>query len=68
MENVRDSLTDWARETPIPLSVHRVGGPRKGPPRTEAGMARLAADLQGIFAIRWQGFVAPVENALGYVE
>jgi hypothetical protein len=26
-------------------------------------MARLAADLQGIFAIRWQGFVAPVENA-----
>jgi hypothetical protein len=42
---VRDSLTDWTSETPTPLSVHRVGGPKVGPPNTEAEMARLAADL-----------------------
>lgn len=42
---IRDSLTDWNREQPIPLSVHRVKGPAPGPEMTTREMAARAAAL-----------------------
>lgn len=40
---VRDSMSDWARETPLQLSIKRVSGPPPKPPRDEAALIQLAA-------------------------
>lgn len=41
---VRDSMSDWARETPLYLSVKRVSGPPVKPPRDEATLSCIAAE------------------------
>jgi hypothetical protein len=40
---VRDSMSDWAREMPLYLSVRRVAGPPVKPPRDEETLSRIAA-------------------------
>jgi hypothetical protein len=41
---VRDSMSDWARETPLQLSIKRVSGPPLKPLRDEAALMQLAAE------------------------
>ena len=41
---VRDSMADWARETPLYLSVKRVSGPPVKAPRDEEALCRVAAE------------------------
>ena len=40
---VRDSMSDWSRETPVYLSVKRVSGPPAKAPRDEAMLSEIAA-------------------------
>jgi hypothetical protein len=41
---VRDSLSDWLRETPLYLSAKRLSGPPVKPPRSEDALIRTAAE------------------------
>jgi hypothetical protein len=36
---IRESMADWAQETPAQLSIKRIGGPEPKPAPTEAGLA-----------------------------
>ena len=40
---IRDTMSDWARETPLYLSIQRVAGPPAKSPRDEETLSRLAA-------------------------
>jgi len=40
---VRDSMSDWSRETPVYLSVSRVSGPPAKAPHDEATLSEIAA-------------------------
>lgn len=42
---IRDTLSDWSRENPTQLHVRRISGPPLRPARTEAELAKRAADL-----------------------
>ena len=41
---VRDTMSDWSRETPLYLAIERVAGPAANAARDEAPLSSLAAD------------------------
>jgi len=51
---VRDSMNDWARETPNALRIHRLDPPSR-PPRTLAEMAQFAAYhfVDDVYLLYW---------------
>ena len=68
---IRDTLADWSSENPVRLSVRRVAGPPIRPARSEARMARLAAERLstiGPYWIAWEHkvfFGAPANTLAG---
>jgi hypothetical protein len=42
---VRDTIADWAHQSPYRLTVTRLDGPKPAPPASETTQARLAASL-----------------------
>lgn len=50
---VRDSLNNWAQETPSHLTIERIAGPAAPAPRTPDQMAVQTADLLGRIGRYW---------------
>jgi hypothetical protein len=53
---IRDVILDWATDVPNSLSIERLGGPPKTPPRSEDEQAELTAHFMRAYAdntMRW---------------
>jgi hypothetical protein len=70
---VRETLSDWSKETPAELSIKRVGGPPMGEPWNDARVADYALDLTPKLIAFWlkyphvQMFSAPA-NTIGEIH
>lgn len=53
---VRDLLTDWTTQKPVALEIRRVAGPALARPRTEAEVARRAAELLSLIGPYWVAY------------
>jgi len=66
---VRDTVADWAHQSPYRLSVTRLDGPPPGPPAGEAAQAAVAASLihqtvDQLLGLRAHGFLQGPPNVL----
>lgn len=53
---IRDVILDWATDVPNSLSIEKLGGPPKTPPRSEDEQAELTAQFMRAYAdntVRW---------------
>jgi len=57
---VRESLADWARETPARLTIRRVSGPTPKPGPDDAAVADRALDLQKRLIAFWLKYASPM--------
>lgn len=53
---VRDLFTDWEKQNPIALEVHRVSGPAMSPPPSEAQLIDRSVDLLRQMAPYWVNY------------
>jgi hypothetical protein len=57
---IRDTLSDWTKQTPLRLSVVRLSGPPIRPPASEAELARRAAQMVDTVGPYWAAWAHKV--------